>query len=126
MRISFVHKGNFKKTDSFLERILEKIKMGTLDKYGELGVEALKAYTPSDTGKTKDSWGYTIERNGSDKVSIVWTNSNVNDGVNIAVILQLGHGTGTGGYVKGTDYINPAMKPVFEEIANSAWKEVVG
>lgn len=121
--ITFRQRGDFKKLNSFLEKMKEIINVGDLDKYGRMGVEALKANTPKDTGKTADSWGYEIER--SDGVAkIVWTNTNINDGVNIAVILQYGHGTGTGGYVRGIDYINPAMRPVFENIAESAWREV--
>lgn len=121
--ITFRQRGDFKKLNSFLEKMKEVINVGDLDKYGRMGVEALKANTPKDTGKTADSWGYEIER--TDGVAkIVWTNTNINDGVNIAVILQYGHGTGTGGYVRGIDYINPAMRPVFENIAESAWREV--
>ena len=121
--ITFRQRGDFKKLNSFLEKMKEIINVGDLDKYGRMGVEALKANTPKDTGKTADSWGYEIER--TDGVAkIVWTNTNINDGVNIAVILQYGHGTGTGGYVRGIDYINPAMRPVFENIAESAWREV--
>lgn len=121
--IQFVHKGDFSKTSKFLERALEAIKLGQLDKYGRMGVDALAAATPVDSGATAASWNYSIERNGS-SVSIVWSNSNVNKGVNIALILQLGHGTGTGGYVQGRDYINPAIQPIFDQIADSAWKEV--
>lgn len=88
-----------------------------------MGVEALRDVTPVDTGTTADSWDYTIERKPG-SVSIYWTNSNINDGVVIAVILQYGHGTGTGGYVEGTDYIRPAMKPVFDQIAKDAWEEI--
>lgn len=121
--ITFRSKGNFEKANSFFEKMKEIIKIGDLDKYGRMGVEALKAATPKDTGETANAWGYTIEREGDD-VSIVWTNSHINKGVNIAVILQYGHGTGTGGYVQGIDYINPAMRPVFENIVDQALKEV--
>lgn len=121
--ISFAGKGDFRKVNSYFERVRNVFHTGSLDKYGEQGVEALRASTPVDSGLTADSWGYNIHRNG-DQVSIIWTNSNLNDGVNIAVILQMGHGTGTGGYVEGIDYINPAMRPVFDNIAESAWKEV--
>lgn len=110
------------------ERWLEKLQRGiipetNLAKYGELGVEALAANTPKDSGKTAGSWYYTIEKN-RDSVTISWENRNVNDGVVIAAILQYGHGTGTGGYVRGIDYINPSMKPVFQQIADDAWREV--
>ena len=121
--ITFRSKGNFEKANSFFEKMKEIIKIGDLDKYGRMGVEALKAATPKDTGETANAWGYTIEREGDD-VSIVWTNSHINKGVNIAIILQYGHGTGTGGYVQGIDYINPAMRPVFENIVDQALKEV--
>lgn len=121
--IRLVSKGDFSKANSFLERLLEVFDHGELDKYGAIGVEALRSATPVDTGKTADSWDYEIER--SDGVAkIVWTNSNINEGVNIALILQYGHGTGTGGYVVGRDYINPAIRPVFDKIADDAWKEV--
>lgn len=90
-----------------------------------MGVDALSAATPVDTGKTAASWGYVITRT-SDTATITWTNSNVNNGVPIALILQYGHGTGTGGYVKGRDYIKPAIRPVFDELANELWKEVTG
>lgn len=118
-------KGDFRKSRSFLEKMLNVFKAGELDKYGRMGVQALSSATPSDTGKTAKSWDYKIvrTRNG---VSIYWTNSNVNDEVPIAVILQYGHATGWGTYVKGTDYINPAMRPVFDKIANGVWEEVVG
>lgn len=98
--------------------------MPILRKYGRIGVEALSSATPVDTGKTANSWHYRIEEEGRHKVSIIWTNSNTNKGVNIALILQYGHGTRQGGYVKGIDYINPAMKPVFDAISNKAWEEV--
>lgn len=121
--ISFSSKGDFSKTDTWLEKMLEIVKLGQLDKYGRKGVEALRAATPKDSGETANSWSYEINRKG-DTTKIVWTNSNINKGVNIAVILQYGHGTGTGGYVQGIDYINPAMKPVFQEIVDEALKEV--
>lgn len=95
----------------------------SLKNYGDLGVAALSNNTPVRTGKTSESWGYDISIT-FDSVSIYWTNSNVNNGVNIAVIIQYGHGTGTGGYVRGLDYINPAMRPVFQDIADGIWKEV--
>lgn len=95
-----------------------------LRKYADLGVAALAAATPMDTGKTASCWGYEIVTSGED-ATIYWTNTNENKGVNIAVILQFGHGTGTGGYVQGRDYINPAIRPVFDKIAEEAWMEVV-
>lgn len=94
-----------------------------LDKYGKQGVSALSSATPVDSGLTANSWRYEIETKG-DQTTIYWSNSNINKGVNIAVILQYGHGTRNGGYVVGRDYINPAMRPIFDSIANEAWKEV--
>lgn len=95
----------------------------TLDKYGAQGVAALAAATPIRTGETAGSWNYEVERSGN-RYSIVWKNDNINNGVNIALILQLGHGTGTGGYVQGVDYINPALQPIFDQLAEEAWQEV--
>lgn len=95
-----------------------------LERYGQEGVSALSSATPTDTGTTANSWSYEVSSNG-DTHTIYWSNSNTNKGVNIAVILQYGHGTGTGGYVAGRDYINPAMRPIFDRIAEEAWKEVV-
>ncbi len=121
--ISFRQKGDFSKLSRYLERAKEAVKVGILDKYGREGVAALASATPTDSGKTAASWEYEIIRqNGS--VSIVFKNTNVNKGVNIAVILQYGHGTGTGGWVQGRDYINPAIQPIFDRIADEAWKEV--
>lgn len=121
--ITFRQKGDFSKTSRYLERLKEAAKLGVLDKYGREGVAALASATPTETGLTASSWTYEIERKGS-SVSIVYKNSNINKGVPIAVILQYGHGTGTGGWVQGRDYINPAIQPVFDRIADEAWKEV--
>lgn len=121
--IKFTHKGDFSKFSSFLEKAKNVVKIGELDKYGEAGVAALSSATPVDSGVTASSWYYEIERQNG-KVAINFCNSNNNDGVPIAIILQLGHATGTGGWVEGRDYINPAIRPVFDEIANNAWKEV--
>lgn len=121
--ITFKSKGNFNKLSSFFERAKEAIKIGDLDKYGKEGVEALREATPKDTGKTADSWYYQIDRvEGS--VSISFHNSNIQNGVPIAIILQYGHGTNHGGWVEGRDYINPAIQPIFDRIAEDAWKEV--
>ena len=117
-------KGDWRFTQKFLQSINSKHIPHILEKYGKLGVDALSVATPSDTGRTASSWGYHIEQTGS-SYSIVWTNSNVNNGVNIAVILQYGHGTNNGGFVQGIDYINPALKPVFEKIADEVWKEII-
>ncbi len=121
--ITFRQKGDFSKLTRFLERMKEGIHLGDLDKYGRAGVAALASATPVDTGLTAASWSYRIE-NSSDTIRISFYNSNIHNGVPIAIILQLGHGTGTGGWVQGTDYINPAIKPIFEQIADYAWKEV--
>ena len=121
--ISFRQKGDFSKLNRYLERVKESAKIGVLDKYGREGVAALASATPVETGKAANSWYYEIKRqNGS--VSIEFKNSNIKDGIPIAVILQYGHGTGTGGWVQGRDYINPAIQPIFDKIADSAWKEV--
>lgn len=116
-------KGSFLKTHKYFESLLKVNNMSELDKYGKAGVEALRKATPKDTGKTADAWDYRIEKErGLGK--IIWFNTNENDGVNIAVILQYGHGTKNGGYVRGIDYINPAMQPIFQEIADKAWNEI--
>ena len=121
--ISFRQKGDFSKLNRYFERLKEVVKIGDLNKYGRAGVAALASATPIDSGKTAESWGYEIVRqNGS--VSIEFYNSNVNESVPIAIILQYGHGTGTGGWVQGRDYINPAIQPIFDKIAEDAWKEV--
>ena len=123
--ISFRQKGDFSKLSRYFEKAREAAKIGVLDKYGREGVAALAAATPKHTGKTAASWTYEIERqNGS--VALVFKNTNVNKGVNVAIILQNGHGTGTGGWVQGIDYINPALRPIFDKIADEAWKEVTG
>ncbi len=123
--IEFRQKGDFSKLSKFLERAKEVARIGDLDKYGRAGVAALSSATPVDTGKTAASWTYEIKRqNGS--VSIEFHNTNVNKGVPIAIILQYGHVTATGGWVEGRDYINPAIQPIFDQIANDAWKEVTG
>lgn len=123
MKISFSSKGNFKLTDSFLTKISRGDLFRDLDGLGQEGVNALKAATPVNTGLTAASWGYKIKVTRG-AASIEWTNSHIVDGVPIAIILQYGHGTGTGGYIQGKNYINPAIKPVFDKIANKAWKAV--
>lgn len=121
--VSFKHRGNFNRTEKFLNAMIGRSYLNILDQYGQLGVQALADATPVRTGKTAASWTYEIERT-PERTTISWLNTNENQGVNIAVILQYGHGTGTGGYVQGIDYINPAMRPIFENIAAQAWKEV--
>lgn len=121
--ISFRQKGDFSKLNRYFERLRETAKIGVLDKYGRAGVAALSSATPTKTGLTASSWYYEIKRqNGS--VSLEFFNSNVQKGVPIAIIIQYGHGTGTGGWVEGRDYINPAIQPIFDQLANEAWKEV--
>ena len=121
--ISFRQKGDFSKLTRYLERVKEVVHLGDLDKYGRAGVEALTSATPVDSGLTASSWYYEI-KNQNGRISIDFCNSNINDGVPIAIILQFGHGTGTGGWVQGRDYINPAIQPIFDKIADEAWREV--
>lgn len=121
--ISFKHRGNFNRTEKFLNTVKGAGYLNKLAKYGQMGVDALAAATPVDSGLTAASWTYEITSDGK-STTISWINTNVNKYVNIAIILQYGHGTGTGGYVKGRDYINPAMRPIFDQIAQEAWKEV--
>lgn len=111
-------------TKKFLEKLKQRRYLQNLDKYGKIGVDALSSATPIDTGLTASSWYYTIEETNNG-VSIFWANSNVNKGVPIAVILDVGHGTGTGGYVQGRNYIAPAIQPIFDKIAKDAWTEVI-
>lgn len=121
--VKFKHRGNFNRVERFLNRVSNRDYLNVLDQYGQMGVAALSKATPVDTGLTALSWTYEIERT-SVQTTISWINTNTNQGVNIAVILQYGHGTGTGGYVQGRDYINPAMRPIFDKIADQAWREV--
>lgn len=121
--IYLVHNGNFSKTEKFLEKCKSLFNLSIFDKYGKMGVDALRSATPKRTGTTADSWFYEIEKSNN-SIAIVWKNRNINKTVNIAVLIQYGHGTGTGGYVRGIDYINPAMKSVFQKIADDLWKEV--
>ena len=121
--IVFKQKGNFKKTRKFLKRCSNLQLNDLLDQYGKEGVEALARATPKDTGKTAASWSYAVHKSDG-RITITWSNSNIVDGVPIAVILQYGHGTRNGGYVEGVDYINPAMRPIFERISQRAWGEV--
>ena len=123
MKVSFSNKGDFSKTIKFLNKVKNVKINDILSKYGEIGVTALSQATPKDSGITSQSWNYKIEVKNNN-ASIVWYNTNVVKGVNIAVILQYGHGTRNGGWVEGTDYINPTMKPIFDKITNQVWKEV--
>ena len=121
--INFRQTGDWSKTTNFMKRLKQRKYLSSLDKYGQRGVDALSSATPVDTGKTANSWSYEIHNNDK-KVSIVFKNSNIVNGVPIAIILQYGHGTRNGGWVQGRDYINPAIQPIFDKIANTAWKEV--
>lgn len=121
--IKFIHKGDWSRTNSFLEKALEVIKLGELDKYGRKGVEALAAATPKDTGKTSESWYYRITH-FKEGARIEWLNSNSNQGILIAILIQYGHGLQNGAYVEGVDFINPALRPIFDAIAEDTWKEL--
>lgn len=122
--ISVTQKGNFKKTDRFLSRLIGWHFERKLNFYGEKGVDALRAATPKDSGETAEAWSYEIVREEG-RTALYWRNSHVVNGTNIAIILQYGHATRNGGFVEGIDYINPAIRPIFEQMAREAWKEVV-
>ena len=121
--ITFRQKGDFSKATRYLERVKEAVRLGYLDKYGREGVAALASATPVDSGLTANSWHYEITHK-KDSTAITFYNSNIQNGVPIAIILQYGHGTRNGGWVQGRDYINPAIQPIFDQIAEYAWKEV--
>lgn len=121
--ITIKHRGGFNKTNKFLNTMVSADRYSKLDDYARDGVAALAAATPTRSGKTASMWSYEIDRSDSG-VKITWTNDNINKGVPIAIILQYGHGTGTGGYVQGQDYINPAIKPIMDRIADGVWEEV--
>lgn len=121
--IKFRHRGDFKKVTNYFEQLKETMNLGILDKYGQKGVDALKSVTPVRTGLTRDSWYYKIEHDKS-SVYIRFLNSNIQNGQNIAIILDVGHGTRGGGWVEGRHYIEPAIQPIFEELAKASWEEV--
>lgn len=121
--ISIRQKGDFKKITGFLERAKETVNLGALDKFGKEGVAALSSATPVDSGETAKKWSYEIKQSKG-SVTISFSNSNIQNGVPIAIILQYGHATRTGGWVEGRDYINPAIQPIFDKIAEYAWGEV--
>lgn len=121
--IRFTSKGDFSKATRYFKRVSEASKIKILEKYGAKGVAALSSATPAESGLTASSWSYNVKREPGRSV-INFTNSNQNKGVHIAIILQYGHGTGTGGWVEGRDYINPAIQPVFDDILEQAWTEV--
>lgn len=122
--ISVRHKGNFAKLTRYLERAKGATRLGILDKYGREGVAALASATPVDTGLTANSWSYEIKRERDGIVALSFHNSNIQNGVPIAIILQYGHGTRNGGWVEGRDYINPSIQPIFDRLADEAWREV--
>lgn len=121
--IKVKHKGNFNNTERFFNRVLKKEYLNILERYGQEGVTALRDATPIGSGKTAESWEFGIEE-GKGTVTIYWTNSNENKGVNIAILLIYGHGLQNGSYVQGIDFVNPAMRPIFDKIAEESWKEV--
>lgn len=121
--ITLRKQGDFSKLTSHLEKLKKIARISILDEYGKKGVEALSAATPVDTGLTARSWYYKIEQSDG-RATLSFFNSNIQNGVPIAIILQYGHGTGTGGWVEGRDYINPALRPIFDDLANNVWKEV--
>ena len=122
--ITFTSTGSWKNTDNFLKRLMTNDIYRTLDRFGQEGAAALAAATPVDSGETAASWGYEIRRRPG-SYSIVWKNSHMAGNAPVAILLQYGHGTGTGGYVIGRDYINPTMRPLFDQIADEAWKAVM-
>lgn len=121
--IKFRHRGDLSKSTRYLTRVKKAVCSPDLDKYGREGVAALASATPVDSGLTANSWYYTIE-NTRGSIKITFHNSNIQNGVPIAIIIQYGHGTGTGGWVQGRDYINPAIQPIFDRISNDIWREV--
>ena len=121
--IYFNQKGDFSKLNTYFERLKEVVGVSRMDEFGRQGVEALRDATPIRTGLTAHSWDYEIVRENN-SVSIIFKNSNVNKGVQIAIILQYGHGTRNGGYVQGRDYINPAIKPIFDNLAKDMWRDI--
>lgn len=121
--ISIESKGDFAKTDAFLKKMSSADIFASLNRYGQEGVAALARSTPMRTGKTAGAWSYEVVRDRK-SYSIIWSNGNVIDGRPVAILLQYGHGTGTGGYVSGRDYINPALQPIFDRIATEVWREV--
>lgn len=121
--ITVKHKGSFKNTERFFNRVLRKDYMQTLRRFGDIGVELLREATPVDSGITAESWDYTIEE-GDGTVSVVWTNSHENDGVNIAILVIYGHGLHNGGYVQGDNFVTPAIRPLLGKMAYQVWREV--
>lgn len=123
--LSITNSGKYNKTRQWLDSLEPDNLFATLEHYGQLGVQALARATPTESGLTASSWSYNVVRSGN-TASIEWYNTNTNRGSNIAILLQYGHGTGTGGYVRGRDYINPAIQPVMDRIVEEVWKKVQG
>lgn len=123
MAFSLSSSGSFKNTENYLKRMSRGDAFRVLNRYGSMGVEALRSATPVDSSETANSWRYEVERR-SGRYSIKWTNSHMAGGTPVVILLQYGHGTGTGGYVQGRDFINPAIKPIFDKIADEVWREV--
>lgn len=121
--IKITQKGDFSKTQKYLNLLMNKKYLVVAERYAQKGVEALRDATPKDSGLTADSWDYKIESDNN-RTAIIFTNSHIEKGVNIAIILNYGHGTRNGGYVQGRDYINPAIQPIFDELVDAAWEEV--
>lgn len=121
--IKVTHKGDFSRTERFFNRVLKKNYLNIIADYCERGLEALRAATPSESGKTAELWNYEIE-NGNGITTVYFTNDNINDGVNITILLIYGHGTRNGGYVQGNDFVTPALEPVFRDLADKMWREV--
>lgn len=121
--ISVESKGSFKNLEAFLSKAKKADAFNVLEKYGAIGVRALASATPVDTGLSAASWTYKVEKKWG-KYSIIWSNTNVVNGTPVVIMLQYGHGTGTGGWVQGRDFINPALRPVFDQIADAVWREV--
>lgn len=121
--IKITQKGDFSKTERFFNRLLRKNYLNIIADYANRGIEALKQATPENTGKTADSWSYEIVK-GKGKTTLYFTNSNVQNGCNVAILLIYGHGTRNGGYVQGNDFVTPALRPIFQDLADKIWREV--
>jgi hypothetical protein len=121
--ITITTTGSFKSTQDFLDHVHSLNIQGILESCGQMGVSALSSATPKETGLAAHSWGYKVSKSGG-MYELAWTNSDTENGFPVVVMLQMGHGTGTGGYVQGRDFINPAIKPVFDKIADIVWKAV--
>lgn len=122
---SLESKGSYKQTEDWLRKIVNGDIFKSMERYGREGVAALRSATPVESGETANSWTYEVKQDAT-SYSIIWSNTHVEKGRPIAILLQYGHGTGTGGYVQGRDYINPAIQPIFDRMADAAWKEVTG